>query len=418
MNASRLVEKSRTHGKGNKNYKTIVCTRYASGFCEYDDECWFIHDQGQGQHRPTVASAFPTTSSAIFFTPTPSSTRPSAHDTEGPAPSLPRLIIPSTSPHIASAAGAPKRAQPCFAFQRNACLKGDLCSYRHDTTSPPKSSPPPTSSSTPSSRAMSDRGRTSGKQPCFDLMRTGICPKGESCIFSHEDIGRYIQWFRDVDCKLYPQGKCKHGDTCLFRHASPASSPDPAPAPVLHRPQARRLFDPYQNEDRACPFSTDNMICANRDMCYVHGFPAASHLAPPSPPRLYSSSASGLRMPVSDPFAPSPASAYSHPPSSYRYPLYERHARSDSAGSFEELGSFSASSSLSSYPPSLSSPSSFESQLSRLSLSTPNSAGSYRDEFMMDYNSRKNVDDPLGIMRCIDDSDDEYLVYEAAPYRR
>ena len=78
---------------------------------------------------------------------------------------------------------------------------------------------------------------------------------------SHEATERYIQWFKgntklpstcdqncswaerylllliDVDCKLFPMGKCKHGDTCLFKHATPTLNIDRVTVETFYRPQ-------------------------------------------------------------------------------------------------------------------------------------------------------------------------------------
>ena len=66
MSSKNSLEKSKTHGKGNKNYRSkpvltscprlahshgndasfsaVLCARYVAGHCQYDDDCWFIHD--------------------------------------------------------------------------------------------------------------------------------------------------------------------------------------------------------------------------------------------------------------------------------------------------------------------------------------------------------------------------------------
>lgn len=41
----------------------------------------------------------------------------------------------------------------------------------------------------------------------------------------------------DVDCKLFPMGKCKHGDTCLFKHATPTLNIDRVTVETFYRPQ-------------------------------------------------------------------------------------------------------------------------------------------------------------------------------------
>jgi hypothetical protein len=354
MNSPRQLEKSKTHGKGNKNYKTVPCTRYASGWCEYGDECWFIHNLDS-------ASSFHNRSS-------PSTPPSNSFDMSGFTAVLPPLTIPMTPPYFSRG----KKSQPCFAFQRHSCSKGDHCPYRHDLS-------PRSPASSVSNRTSPDRYRATGKQPCFDLMRTGKCPKGDACIFSHEATDRYIQWFKDVDCKLFPMGKCKHGDTCLFKHSNPTLNIDRVAVETFyHRPQPQPsrppLEDVFQrNQGRRCPFSTETMICTNRGMCHVHGFPF-----PPSQSNVTSPSSFSL--------FPSGQGSY-------------HRAKTNSTSS---IGSSSSGSVLHAISGSISATSS-SSHTSRMSTSS-------RD-------NKINADDPLGIMRCIDDSDDEYIVYEAAPFR-
>lgn len=182
-----------------------------------------------------------------------------------------------------------------------------------------------------------------------------------------------------MDCKLYPQGKCKHAETCLFRHANPTLNIDHVTVEPLYRYQPRpSLEDPFQNEGpdlyrasmqsggsnitspaypgRRCPFSTETILCSNRNMCHVHGIP-------------------------------------SRVPSSFRG-LHQR-TQTSSASSV-------GSSSSAAYE-SPSSPSSSSYATSRMSHTS-----SSESKF-------SNSDDPLNIMKCIDDSeDDEYIVYEGA----
>lgn len=127
MNIHRQLEKSKTHGKGNKNYKStfmqqptlynsynsisllhpspyirtmltdlslfpaVPCTRYASGWCEYGDECWFIHYRDESLYKPpnptTVVPAPPLNNN--------NSMEPSSSfDMTGFTAGLPSLTIP------------------------------------------------------------------------------------------------------------------------------------------------------------------------------------------------------------------------------------------------------------------------------------------------------------------------------------
>lgn len=44
---------------------------------------------------------------------------------------------------------------------------------------------------------------------------------------THDTPARYAKWYRSVECKLFLAGNCKHGDTCLFKHSTPTTSPTP-----------------------------------------------------------------------------------------------------------------------------------------------------------------------------------------------
>lgn len=106
-------------------------------------------------------------------------------------------------------------------------------------------------------------------------------------------------------------------------------------------------------------------------MCHVHGFPFPSSRSNLTPPSSYSLFPSGQNS-------------------------YHR-AKTNSTSSVGSASSGSAS-----FP--------ISGSISVASSSSHTSHTSKTSNY-----TKINADDPLGIMKCIDDSDDEYIVYEGAP---
>jgi len=250
MSSKNSLEKSKTHGKGNKNYRTVLCARYVAGHCEYDDDCWFIHDP-EGLVSPPYSP--PKVEVAATMT------------TEK---ATPEPTIFKSSPLSDRVKMHPcYKSQPCYSFQRSGqCSKGDNCTFRHDEPVVPV---PPSPSH--------GRSASGGKQPCFDFMRTGVCPKNEFCIFSHEATARYAHWYRRVDCKLYLAGECKHGDTCLFRHSSP---PGTSASPTDRGPAiSDKTADPLYRT-KPCLYFREGSCTRGSKCTYIHDVSLNPSLSP------------------------------------------------------------------------------------------------------------------------------------------
>ncbi|KAF9510097.1 hypothetical protein BS47DRAFT_99527 [Hydnum rufescens UP504] len=270
MTSKNSLEKSKTHGKGNKNYRTVLCARYVAGYCEYDDDCWFIHGT-QGLIPPPDLPPRLEVATTTMEEATP------APKTFKPAPLSDRVKMHPCY-----------KTQPCYSFLRSGqCAKGDYCTFRHDESMP--SNPP-----SPVHR----RSASGGKQPCFDFMRTGVCPKDESCIFSHEATARYAHWYRRVDCKLYLAGECKHGDTCLFRHPSPAGVS--ASTTGGSEATSDRTTDPLYRT-KPCLYFREGSCSRGSNCTYIHDISPNSSLsfATRSPPSSFGADSSETAVPSS-----------------------------------------------------------------------------------------------------------------------
>lgn len=106
----------------------------------------------------------------------------------------------------------------CFLWQRNQCVKGDSCKFKHDGPG--------------SCITVSQPGEGKTKK-CLSFKSKGKCCKGDACEFLHiyhkknevEDTQTNI--CVDINgktdnskklCNKFKKGKCRKGDKCIFSH--------------------------------------------------------------------------------------------------------------------------------------------------------------------------------------------------------
>ena len=54
------------------------------------------------------------------------------------------------------------------------------------------------------------------RQPCFNMLRSGRCSRGDMCRYSHD-----VRSQKRPNCKLFWKNRCSRGDSCWYRHPSP-----------------------------------------------------------------------------------------------------------------------------------------------------------------------------------------------------
>ncbi|KAF9506654.1 hypothetical protein BS47DRAFT_387777 [Hydnum rufescens UP504] len=243
---------SLNHGKGSR---TKQCERDALGHCPFGNECWFIHSP-----KGPI--------SAVLY-----SGRQMAPDETSPAPVAKyepphRKTIKSSVDSITAPRNLSGGTSSPISVQSQVVLPHPVSSTAFISAQVGNSG----LSIVKQGWRVSDltRALVSGSvkpkclasdKPCFHFARSGMCPKGDQCVFKHDSTTLPPNFVKFFDPKLHPSyktkpcypfmfGQCLKGDDCTFKHeapppheVSPIIPADPVPLPPNYRTSECKWFN-------------------------------------------------------------------------------------------------------------------------------------------------------------------------------
>ncbi|KAJ7684220.1 hypothetical protein DFH06DRAFT_1072788 [Mycena polygramma] len=123
---------------------------------------------------------------------------------------------------------APTKPRPCQYFNRGSCMKGNNCTFSHESGT---ASPAPAVDVAPTT-----------PRPCQYFSR-GSCMKGSGCPFSHEGgtvlpVQAAAVALTTPRCQYFSRGSCMMGSNCTFSHESPEVISGVKAGPIIIHPKA------------------------------------------------------------------------------------------------------------------------------------------------------------------------------------
>jgi hypothetical protein len=124
------------------------------------------------------------------------------------------------------------KTRPCFSFIKSGrCPRGDTCGYTHPS---PVLGISNAATSGPTIPAM-----------CYHVLNVGTCPTGGQCVFCH-DFVELARIYKTLPCANFSQcGWCERGDMCGFIHG-----PDDLAAAA--QPDGTAAFSFFYGLSRGC----------------------------------------------------------------------------------------------------------------------------------------------------------------------